>query len=346
MDLPAILAGYDYPFSPKSVALVPAQPRDSAKLYIYNKSTQLSRYATFRNLSEYLPKNALLVFNDTKVIPARLFARTHEGEKVELFITGFSEGSQEARVLSNRKCAEGDVLTIEDGSTVIVLAKEGKESRVALSENTSWNDVLQRYGTTPIPPYLHETPLSEKELRKEYQTVFAKYDGSVAAPTASLHFTERVLDSLAAAGIERAFVTLHVNLGTFAPLTAEHIETGKLHQEWFRVPDETVEKIERAFREGRPIIPVGTTSLRTIESAFSANGVCEQQVGTTRLFIQPGYHFKLATGLITNFHVPRSSLMMLVAAFIGRDELLRLYADAQERDFSFFSFGDGMLLLP
>lgn len=338
-----LLSQYDYELPPASIALEPAHPRESAKLYVYDRATQKITYSTFASLADFLPKNSVLVFNDTKVIPARLFVTMSDGDRVELFITSFS-GSPVARALSNRKCSVGDVLTVVHGVTAMVRSKDGKECTVELHGGT-WRDVLMTYGTTPIPPYLKNTTLSEDVLRTEYQTVFAKYEGSVAAPTASLHFSEALLQDLERAGFESTFVTLHVNLGTFAPLTEAHVESGLLHEEYFTVPHETQEKIARAKHEGRPIVPVGTTAMRTLESAFDEHGNCVTQHGSTRLFIQPGYVSKVASGLITNFHVPKSSLMMLVAALTGREQLLRMYGDAQQHGFRFYSFGDGMLII-
>jgi S-adenosylmethionine:tRNA ribosyltransferase-isomerase len=183
--------------------------------------------------------------------------------------------------------------------------------------------------------------MKERELRKEYQTIFAKREGSVAAPTASLHFTKRLFAKLKKKGIRIAYVTLHVNMGTFAPLTAEHLKSGSLHSEWYEIPPATQRAIAKAKKAGNPVIPVGTTALRTLESA----ALTRKQRGTTTLFIRPGYAFKVADGLITNFHVPRSSLLMLVAALVGRTKILQLYRRAARHGFRFYSFGDGMLLL-
>jgi len=203
--------------------------------------------------------------------------------------------------------------------------------------------VLEKYGKTPIPPYIKNSPLTEKGLRKKYQTIFARERGSVAAPTASLHFTERLFKRLKNKGFGIEFVTLHVNLGTFAPVTEENLKTGRLHKEYFEINKKTAVALNRARQQGRLIIAVGTTSIRTLESV-AKNGKLQACSGITDLFICEGYKFKFIDGIITNFHVPKSSLMMLVAAFIGRKKLLKLYRYAINQKFRFFSFGDGMLV--
>lgn len=357
-----LLAQYDYTYPHSAVALTPAHPRESAKMQVYTRATGQVDYATFAELPHFLPKDALLVFNNTKVIPARLFVELKKEtgqETVEMFVTHIGADGYSARVLSNRKVDVGDTLHVA-GVEFELVAKEGKESVVRIvRDSTSYKtvrDVIEEAGKTPIPPYLKETQMSEEDLRREYQSIFARYDGSVAAPTASLHFSETLVEALDAAGIERAFVTLHVGLGTFAPLTTEHVAEGRLHEEKYEVPAETLDALCRAHATGQPIIPVGTTALRTLESI--ADVVLETSTarsrelsgdfllsGSTSLFITPGYQFRLASGLITNFHIPQSSLMMLVAALVGREKLLVLYEEAIARDFRFFSFGDGMLIV-
>jgi S-adenosylmethionine:tRNA ribosyltransferase-isomerase len=244
----------------------------------------------------------------------------------------------------------------------------GKEDKIyTLKPSFPVEDVqkiFQQYGETPIPPYIKNTKLSEMELREKYQTVFAKNTGSVAAPTASLHFTDELLEKLKKRGIQIEFVTLHVNLGTFAPLTETALAEGKLHKEWYEVSEKTATALLKAKEEGRPIIAVGTTAVRTLEEwgkcvelsnvfgGRTSNGRNDlqkyskgQSSGETQLFIQPGYEFKFVDGMITNFHVPKSSLLMLVSAFVGREKLFELYQEAMKRNFRLFSFGDGMLLL-
>lgn len=344
-DFQKLLAQYDYTVPPELVATVPAHPRDSARLMVCNRAQHTTTHAHFRDIGTYLPKGAVLVCNDTKVIPARLHATHTNGRVVEIFITHIGADGKIARALSSRHLDVGDSVCFEHGAVAHITEKEGKECTIIIDESHTWRALLEESGTTPIPPYLKHTTLTEEELRVEYQTVFAKHDGSVAAPTASLHFTEDLLRALTAAGIEIAYVTLHVNLGTFAPLTEEALNSGTLHKETFYIPDTSQKILSAARSEGRPIIPVGTTALRTIESAFTADGVCHATSGTTQLFIREGYTFKMASGLITNFHVPQSSLMMLVAALVGREQLLALYEKAVAERYRLFSFGDAMLIL-
>lgn len=338
-----LLSEYDYSVLPEHIALVPAEPRDSAKLLVYTESTDTVAYDTYANLAQHLPKNAFLVFNDTKVIPARIYAHKKTGGKVEILCTEVSPMIHQCKALTNRHLQVGETLTSHE-STLIVTAVHGHEYTFSVTPDIT--SLIQRHGSTPIPPYLKKTPLTESELRVRYQTIFAKYDGSAAAPTASLHFTHSLMRSLEEAGIEHTKVTLHVNLGTFAPLTPEAVHEGKLHEEHYVVTEEAADAINSAIRMGKIIIPVGTTALRTLESAARNDGSIRAESASTRLFITPGYSFKIARGIITNFHVPKSSLLMLVASFIGREKLFALYEKAKAHGFRFFSFGDGMLIIP
>lgn len=323
------------------IGLTPATPRDSAKLLVYDRSKDAVSYSTFTHLADFIPASALLVFNDTKVIPARLYAKKPTGGIVEILCTEIDAKQNRCRALANKRLTVGDVLTI--GRTrITVLNAEGSD--YLLGFDASIMGVIGRHGTTPIPPYLKHTPLSEKKLRTRYQTLFAKSEGSIAAPTASLHFTKRLFAKLARKDIDSVHVTLHVNLGTFAPLTEKAVEESRLHSERFSISKEAAQKITAAKKAGRPVIAVGTTAARTLESA-AQSGALVAQSGETRLFIREGYPFRMVDGLITNFHVPRSSLLMLVAALTGREKLFDLYRDAAEHGFHFLSFGDGMLVL-
>lgn len=359
MNLETELAKYDYAVNPDQIAETPAHPRDSAKLLVYDRTTGSEVEDTFLHLDQYLKSGTLLVLNDTKVVPARLPCFLPTGGKVELLWVGEEKSKHVFRALSPRGLDVG--ATLEFGSlTVTVLAKEASIYTFSHTGSSArFRATMMKTGTTPIPPYLKHTSLKERELRKEYQTIFAKREGSVAAPTASLHFTKRLFAKLRKKGVRIAYVTLHVNLGTFAPLTDEHLKSGTLHSEWYEIPPATQRAIARAKKSGHPVIPVGTTALRTLESASPVLGRSDLPrshvlgrsdlpkrgvVGTTSLFIREGYEFKVADGLITNFHVPRSSLLMLVAALVGRTKILQLYANAVRRGFRFYSFGDGMLI--
>lgn len=345
-EFEALLERYDYPLTEELIALTPAEPRDSAKLLVYDRTKRSVEYSTFAHLDDFIPKNALLVSNDTKVIPARLYAKKPTGGVVEILCTEIDEAKNECRALANKKLSKGDTLTIGDVRVTLTHT----EGTYTFSFSEPIMKIILREGTTPIPPYLKHTPLTEAEIRARYQTLFAKNDGSIAAPTASLHFTEDLFKKLAVRGVDTAHVTLHVNLGTFAPLNESAVAEGKLHAERFSVSKEAADKINVAKKAGRPVIAVGTTTARTLESAAAISTeqglpLLSRQDAETRIFIREGYEFKIVDGLITNFHVPRSSLLMLVAALIGREKLLELYKNAEDRGFRFLSFGDGMLLL-
>lgn len=340
--LEKLLAQYDYPLTKEMIALTPASPRDSAKLLVYNRATGTTIYdSTFAHLADFIPAGALLVFNDTKVIPARLYARKSMGGIVEILCTEIDVKRNRCCALANKRLAMDDALTI--GKTrITVLDTEGSDYLLGFDQPVM--NVIARRGTTPIPPYLKHTPLSESALRTRYQSLFAKRDGSIAAPTASLHFTKRLLAKPSRKHIDAAHVTLHVNLGTFTPLTEKALRENKLHSERFSISKAAAQKINAAKKAGRPVIAVGTTAARTLESA-AQTGALVAQSGKTRLFIREGYPFQIVDGLITNFHVPRSSLLMLVAAMTGREKLFELYRNAAEHGFHFLSFGDGMLVL-
>ncbi len=336
-----LLDTYDYPLPKERIGFVPREPRDSAKLLVYDPSTAGTSETTFACLADVLPPHALLVFNNTKVLPARIYAKKKTGGVVEILCTTLNLPDNTCIAKANKKLAEGDILTTDHGTLTVQSATGDYIFKAAPSLAT----ILERSGTTPIPPYLKHTPLPEAVLKERYQTIFAKELGSIAAPTASLHFTDSLFSALHERGIETVETTLHVNLGTFAPLTEEAIESGRLHEERYEISEAAAAIINTAKDTGRPIIAVGTTALRTLESA-AANGRVLPGTATTRLFIREGFTFQICDGLITNFHVPRSSLMMLVAALIGRERLLALYVEAAARDFKFLSFGDGMLILP
>lgn len=339
-----LLSQYDYRLPPELVALVPARPRDSARLLVYRRSKDFIDDAIFSHLSQYLPSKAIVVLNETKVIPARLTALKPSGGAVRLLYTGCREGFME--VLSDRRVAPGMVLIAARGVRLEVASE--KKGVVRLRPSFPLADLpamMQKLGETPLPPYLKRSPLTEARRRREYQAVFAKEPGSVAAPTASLHFTRRLMMELEQKGVEFQYVTLHVNLGTFATLKAEQVLQGKLHEESYSISDDAAEILNRAKREGRPIIASGTTAARALETAAAGSAVLKNLQGTTRLFIRPGYDFAFVDGLITNFHVPQSSLLMLVAALTGREKLMGLYRHAISEKYRFFSFGDAMLII-
>lgn len=343
MTFPQILKKFHYNFPKDLIANAPSKPRDAAKLLVYNRKTKKTAFDTYQNIQKYLPKGSVLVFNRTKVVPARLTVNKPTGGKAKLLYIDIQ--GKNIRFMSNRKLKQGEKLFINKKLYLTVAEKLEKYYLLKPSFPVpKLFSILEKYGTTPIPPYIKHTPLSEKKLRKEYQTVFAQTRGSIAAPTASLHFTKGLLNSLKRRGVKIHFVTLHVNLGTFAPLTENNILSGKLHKEYFEINKKTIQNLNIAKKNGSPIFAVGTTVVRTLESAANTKGELKLLAGTTDLFIQGKYHFKFINGLITNFHVPKSSLLMLVSAFLGREKLLEIYQLAIKKRFRLFSFGDGMLI--
>ena len=344
MKLEGLLKKYDYEAPEELIAQEPASPRDSARLMVYDRAKSAVSFSQFTNLIDYLPTNAVLVFNRTKVLPARLIVKKPTGGRVKIIY--LESENQLIKVMADRKLDIGSKLQLTDRIYFEVIRQDGKFYFLKPSFPTAkLFSVLDKYGITPIPPYIKHSPLKEKDLREKYQTVFAAERGSVAAPTASLHFTKRLMQKIKKSGISARFITLHVNLGTFAPLTEEHLESGKLHSEYYEILKNDANFLNKAKKSGRPIIAVGTTSVRALESAASADGKISAKAGHTDIFIREGYTFKFVDGLITNFHVPKSSLLMLVASFIGRQKLFRLYKLAIQKKFKLFSFGDGMLIL-
>jgi S-adenosylmethionine:tRNA ribosyltransferase-isomerase len=337
-----IIDQYDYILPPGAIAQRPARPRDAARLLVYDRRNGGIKLGRFADLDRFLPKGSVLVINDTKVVPARLIAVKSSGGKVELFYVGRS--GRLLRVLANRRLEIGAKLGVGRHSFTVV-GNEGKCFLVEPSFSAkNIHSFLQKHGRTPLPPYLKRSPLSESARRREYQTVFADRKGSVAAPTASLHFTKRLFSRLKKRGIGIVRVTLHVNLGTFAPLTPLELKSGKLHSEEYEIRPSAALRLLAAKRSGKKIIAVGTTVCRTLESAASGGGL-RRLSGKTQIFIRPPYKAKFADGLITNFHVPRSSLLMLVAALVGRKKLFELYSYALKEKMRFLSFGDAMLVL-
>ncbi|MBI4225236.1 MAG: tRNA preQ1(34) S-adenosylmethionine ribosyltransferase-isomerase QueA [Candidatus Sungbacteria bacterium] len=342
-----LLGQYDWQIPGELIAQKPASPRDSARLLVGWKNRPESAEDTFLNLDKYLPFGAVLVFNNTKVIPARLTLQKETGGQVRVLYLDHDKNM--IRVLADRPVVPGMKLIIPHHPvfSFVVFQKSGKYVFLKPSfAIAKFPALLKQFGSMPIPPYIKSHTMTESELRKQYQTVFAKRNGSVAAPTASLHFTKRLLAKLARKHFQLCYVTLHVNLGTFSPLVPEQVRHGKLHQEYYEIDHKTARILHQAKKEGRPIIAVGTTVVRTLESAAGKDRQIKRLSGATDLFIREGYRFKFIDGMITNFHVPKSSLLMLVAAFIGKEKLRGLYKKAIAERFKFFSFGDGMLLLP
>lgn len=332
---------YDLP--EELIAQTPVYPRDGSRLLVYDRKKDEVSHRIFRDIGDYLQKGDVLVVNNTKVYPARIYARTAHGGKAEiLLLKRLNLTDWEVLVKPGKKCREGTVLTVGDELSAEILSRTEEGGRIVRFRFEGvFEDVLSRVGEMPLPPYIHE------KLRDQsrYQTVYCKEEGSAAAPTAGLHFTLELMDALRAKGVEFVEVNLNVGLGTFRPVKVEDVTAHKMHTESYSVPEEAAERINAAKREGRRVIAVGTTSVRTLESAADENGVVRACRGDTDIFIYPPYRFKVADGLVTNFHLPESTLIMLVAAFTSREKILELYELAVREKYRFFSFGDAMLIV-
>lgn len=325
------------------IAQTPAEPRDSSRLLVYDRENKTASHKIFRDVVDYLKAGDVLVVNNTKVLPARLYAHTEHGGAVEvLLLKRLDLDVWQVLVKPGRKCAVGKRLTVSDKLSLVIEGIEPSGERIVrFFCDGVFEEILDEAGNMPLPPYIKEK-LKDKN---RYQTVYAQTEGSAAAPTAGLHFTPELLEKIKAKGVEVAKVLLHVGLGTFRPVKEEVITDHKMHSEYYEVSAEAAETINRARREGRRIIAVGTTSVRTLESAADENGFLKACRGNTEIFIYPPYKFKCVDALITNFHLPESTLIMLVAAMTGREEILDLYNLAVRERYRFFSFGDAMLVL-
>ena len=332
---------YDLP--EERIAQVPVEPRDSSRLLVYHTKSKTIENRQFSDIVNYLHKGDLLVVNNTKVIPARMYARTKHGGVVEvLLLKRHDIHTWEVLMRPGKKGKIGVTMTVSDelSFTVKDITDSG-ERIIEFAYEGAFEDVLSRVGTMPLPPYI------KQKLRNQerYNTVYSKVDGSAAAPTAGLHFTPELLKKLEDKGVERAEVLLHVGLGTFRPVSEDIITNHKMHEEYYEIGEEAAEKINRAKREGRRVIAVGTTSVRTLESVADENGFVHACSGNTDIFLYPPYKMKCVDALVTNFHLPESTLIMLVACLTGREEILMVYDYAVEKEYRFFSFGDACLIL-
>lgn len=325
------------------IAQTPVEPRDSSRLLVYNRSEDKVEHKVFNQIGDYLKSGDLLVINTTKVYPARIFAYTEHGGKVEiLLLKRINLTDWECLVKPGKKCRDGVKFIVNNELALTVMSKTDDGGRIiSFSFDGVFEDILSRVGEMPLPPYIHEK-LKDKD---RYQTVYCKEEGSAAAPTAGLHFTLRLIDELKAKGVEFAEVNLHVGLGTFRPVKVENAEEHKMHVEFCEISAENARKINSAKKDGRRIIAVGTTSVRTLESFANNDGTVKSGSMDTGIFIYPPYRFKCVDGMITNFHLPESTLVMLVAAFVGKEKILELYNLAVKEKYRFFSFGDACLFL-
>ncbi len=328
---------FDFTLPPSAIASFPAEPRDSARLMVIDRQSAKTSDQVFSDLKTFLKPGDCLVLNNSRVIPARLFGHQN-GRRFEIFLLSpLNDDTWECLVRPGKKI-KGEVQVEFSGNVTARICRQEKNFTAQFSlAGSSFMRWLETAGEVPLPPYLNRAAtLSDKN---DYQTVFAEAPGSVAAPTAGLHFSEEGLKELKALGIRLAWVTLHVGYGTFAPLDAQTLSGNELHAEGYEMPEKTAALLAQTRQEGGRIYPVGTTSLRVIES-FKPGQVC----GSTRLFIKPGYRFRWADGLITNFHLPRSSLFVLVTALLGVGETRRLYESAVEKGYRFYRYGDAMLI--
>ncbi len=333
---------YDLP--EELIAQVPILKRDESRLMVLDRENKTIEHKVFKDILDYLKPGDCLVRNNTKVIPARIYGKKETGANVEFLLLNNIEGDiWESIVRPGNKLHVGTKVIFGDGllKAEILEVMEGGTRKVKFTYSGIFNEILDQIGLMPLPPYIHE----ELKERDRYQTVYAKYQGSAAAPTAGLHFTEELLEKIKEKGVEIANVTLHVGIGTFRPVKVDKIEDHHMHSEHFYIKKEDVEKINNTKKNGGRIISVGTTSCRVLESVADENGLVKETEGDTSIFIYPGYKFKCINGLITNFHLPESTLLMLVSALAGKEYMMKAYEEAVREKYRFFSFGDAMLIV-
>ena len=339
------VSDFNYELPKELIAQHPYDKRDEARLMVLDKRNHSIEHKVFKDIIDYLNPGDCLVINNTKVIPARLYGKKDTGANVEfLLLKRIENDIWEAMVRPGQKLKSGSKVVFGDGllkATVLEVLENGNR-KVEFEYEGIFNEILDQIGLMPLPPYITE---ATREDNEKYQTVYAKYDGSAAAPTAGLHFTEALLEKIKEKGIEIANVTLHVGIGTFRPVKVENVEEHEMHSEHYYIKKEDAEKINFAKRTGHKVISVGTTSCRVLESVADENGMVKETEGDTSIFIYPGYKFKCIDSLITNFHLPESTLIMLVSSLAGKDFIMKAYEEAVKQRYKFFSFGDAMLIL-
>ncbi len=337
---------FTYHLPQELIARHPPAERDGSRLMLLDRSSGSIAEDTFCNIPHYLRPGDLLVLNDTRVIPARLFGRRPTGGRVEIFLLrSLADGQNrwECLLRSSKKFREGQDILLESGMAAVVLSRSGPENwLVEFTGDEPFEVWLEREGHIPLPPYLQRDDCSDD--RERYQTVVAREPGAVAAPTAGLHFTHELLARLASNGVETAFLTLHTGLGTFKPVRVEHVEEHQIHTERYVLPLDTAAAVHRTKAAGGRVIAVGTTSARTLEYSAQQSGQVAAGSGEADIFIYPGYRFNVVDALITNFHLPESTLLMLVSALAGRELVLEAYREAVSRGFRFYSYGDAMFI--
>lgn len=355
-----LLSDYDYNLPEELIAQMPADKRENSRMMVLNRKDRTISHKHFYDIVDLLDDNTLLVMNNTKVLPARLIGHKDTGAKIEVFLLkqaeSNNEDSQEKQHLwdvlikPSKRVKPDTIIKISDELSVKAIKRledNGEWLVKLIYEGDNVLDILHRNGQIPLPPYI-ERKIPNEDLKKldfeRYQTVYAKDEGSVAAPTAGLHFTKEILQKLQNKGVELAYVTLNVGLGTFRPVQCENVENHKMHSETFEISPKAAEQINKAKSEGKKIVAVGTTTVRTLETAFQKYGCIKACHDHSELFIYPPYEFKVIDNLITNFHLPKSTLLMLVSALAGKDFIFEAYKEAIETKYRFFSYGDCMYI--
>jgi len=334
---------FNYDLPEELIAQTPIEKRDMSRLMVLDKENQKIEHKVFKDILDYLEDGDCLVINNTKVLPARLYGKKETGANVEFLLLNNIEGDVwECIVRPGNKLHVGTTVSFGENllKADILEVMEGGTRKVKFNYNGIFNEILDKIGLMPLPPYIHEE-LKEKD---RYQTVYAKHQGSSAAPTAGLHFTEELLGKVKEKGVEIAKVTLHVGIGTFRPVKVDEVENHHMHSEHYYISKEEAKKINKAKENGKRVIAVGTTSCRVLESVADENGKVKEIEGDTSIFIYPGYKFKCVDKLITNFHLPESTLIMLVSSLAGKDFIMSAYEEAVREKYRFFSFGDAMLI--
>lgn len=337
------VSDFNYDLPEELIAQVPLEKRDESRLMVLNREKQSIEHKVFRDIIDFLEPGDCLVRNNTKVIPARIYGEKETGAKVEFLLLNQIEGDiWESIVRPGNKLHIGTKVIFGNGllHAEILDIMPGGTRKVKFYYNGIFNEILDQIGLMPLPPYIHE----ELKENDRYQTVYAKYKGSAAAPTAGLHFTPELLKKIEEKGIKIANVTLHVGIGTFRPVKEDEVEKHEMHSEHFYIKQEDVDKINETKKQGKRVISVGTTSCRVLETVSDENGMLKVAEGDTQIFIYPGYKFKCIDGLITNFHLPQSTLLMLVSALAGKDYIMNAYNEAVKGKYRFFSFGDAMFI--
>lgn len=334
---------FNYDLPEELIAQTPIEKRDQSKLMVLNKEKKTIEHKVFKDIIDYLEPGDVLVRNNTKVIPARLYGKKETGANVEFLLLNNIEGDiWECIVRPGNKLHVGTKVSFGEGmlKAEILEVMPGGTRKVVFQYQGIFNEILDQIGLMPLPPYIHE----ELKQKDRYQTVYAKFNGSAAAPTAGLHFTEELLKQLEEKGIVIANVTLHVGIGTFRPVKEETVEAHEMHSEHYYLKQEDADKINQAKQKGKRVIAVGTTSCRVLETVADKTGKVKETEGDTEIFIYPGYSFKILSGLITNFHLPQSTLLMLVSALAGKEYMMKAYQEAVKEKYRFFSFGDAMFI--